>query len=156
MLPPLATVDDLRVRLPEGIPDSDVPRAEAALEDASALVRDECGGRSFLTEDGAVDAPDAVVRVVLAVARRDFLNPEGARTTTETVGPFTDTVSRPDSASSCYLTEDEKSVCQRYRQSSTSGLWTQSTTRGRCGSDVTWAYDQYGTEPLPIGVRGCW
>lgn len=148
-MPALAELAALSARVPGGIPVDDEARATSAIEDASALVRDECG-RDFLDDLGAVDAPAAIVRVVLAVARRDYLNPEGYSSDTETVGPHSRTGVRPDEQVGLYLTDQERAICHRYRQSAGGGLRTISTTRADGPAlDTIWVDMPYG-EPFPL------
>lgn len=78
-LTPLAPVSALEERL--GVPvgslvDEDLVRATRALEDASHLVRVESG---ILWVDATGDpiAPEAIVVVVLQIAKRTYINPDG-------------------------------------------------------------------------------
>lgn len=79
MPPPLASLEQFSNRLgasPEG---ADVDRAEAALDDASALIRTEAG-EDWLDAGGALETvPAAVEAVALAVALRAYRNPEGVQ-----------------------------------------------------------------------------
>lgn len=69
-LPPLASTDDLDARLPAGLADADPDAAAAALDDASAIVRDEAG-KTWLDEDGELtDVPAMVVAITCACAIR--------------------------------------------------------------------------------------
>lgn len=149
MLPALADLAALSARVPGGIPAEDEARAQSALEDASALVRDECG-RDFVDDEGELDAPAAVVRVVLGVARRDFMNPDGARSDTETVGPHSRTMVRPDDQTGLYLTDQERAICHKYRPGAGGGLRTISTTRADGPAlDTIWVDMPYG-ERFPL------
>lgn len=79
-LPPLAPVSALEQRL--GVPVGslaglDLARAEANLNDASALVRAEAGF-DWVADDGVtITAPDAVVTVTVRAAIRAYRNPDG-------------------------------------------------------------------------------
>lgn len=84
---PLATVAELEVRL--GAPfasAAETARALAALEDASAIIRTECG-RTWDDDE----PPEAVRVTALRVARRILANPDGFES--ETVGPVSASVS---------------------------------------------------------------
>lgn len=111
-LPPLATVADLETRL--GVPvgslaGADLARAGAALDDASALIRDEAG-KSWVDEDGAtVTAPEAVRTVARRSALREYRNPDGF--SGENVGPYSYQLGRE--ASSAYLTAGEVAIVRR-------------------------------------------
>lgn len=96
-LPALAAVADLEVRLGKSC---DGPRAQAALDDASALIRAEAG-KTWVDDDGNLDGvPDIIATLAMKVARRALMNPD--EYTSETVGPFS--VGLPAS----YLRDDEK------------------------------------------------
>jgi hypothetical protein len=154
MLPALADLADLEVRLglAEGtLADADAARAEAALDDASALAREEAR-RDFLDEDGLPDAPDAVVRVVLAAALRNYTNPNAE--ISQTAGPFSRTLKASETG--VYLTEAEYAICRRYREKETSGLWVLRTTRNDAADNTEWAQDQFGAELFPIGTIDPW
>ncbi|QMU72143.1 hypothetical protein [Streptacidiphilus sp. P02-A3a] len=75
MAAPLADVDALATRLGWSLAGPDADVAEAALADASALVR-AVAGMPWLD---ATTAPDIAVSVVLAAAERRVRNPEGYR-----------------------------------------------------------------------------
>lgn len=131
MLLPLASLEQLEDRIPSGIPAGDAPRAVANLEDASALVRAE-GHRNWLTADGtalADDLPDIVVTIVVASAKRAFVNPEDL----ESVAVEGNTARFRD----VYLTKNERRLVRQ--AAGRTGLWTQSTTR----------LDDTGTPDLP-------
>jgi len=77
----LATVAELERRLgvPEGsLSGEELARAEAALEDASALVR-TAGRQSWTDATGENPAPEIVVIVTLRLAKRIYQNPEELR-----------------------------------------------------------------------------
>lgn len=103
-LPALATVEDLEVRLGRSC---DRARAQAALVDASALIRAEAGETWVGDDNELAGVPDVVVALALKVARRSMQNPEGY--TSETVGPFS--VGLP--ASDAYLRDDEKRAIRK-------------------------------------------
>lgn len=88
-LPPLASVEALEKRLglaPGSLLEPDRARAQAALEDASSLVREEAG-RDWVDEDGVtITAPQSVVVITLRAAIRGFYNPRGFQS--EQTGPF--------------------------------------------------------------------
>jgi hypothetical protein len=157
-LPPLADLASLRDRISGGIDSDDEPRAVAALEDASTDVRD-ASGQDWVNPDGTLMTalPEVLVRITRAVAKREFLNPDGLASETETEGPYSRSVTRAASKNGSLLTDEEQAVCQRYRPAGKRPLWTLPTTRAdRCDTTV-WVDDQYGAEPFPlyeIGERG--
>jgi hypothetical protein len=106
MLPPFADTDDFEKRVG---PVDDVTRAEAALDDASALIRAEAG-KTWAT-DGALDAdvPDILVVICIAVARRVIENPNGV--SSETLGDAT--ISYENASGDAYLTAAEKRLVRR-------------------------------------------
>lgn len=120
-LPALATLADLDARLPTELRGAvDETRAQAALDDASALVRQEAGV-AWTNEAGTAleDVPDIVATVVLEVARR-ALNRS-----------FTYGAENEDSRDAgLFLKASEKRIINTATQNSSSaGLWTLATTR---------------------------
>lgn len=71
---PFATVEDLERRLGKPLEGLDRDRAEALLEDASAIIRAVARGRAWPDP-----VPDVVRTVCIAMALRAWLNPEGVR-----------------------------------------------------------------------------
>lgn len=113
-LPPLATVGELEVRLgltPGTLADLDLARAEAALADASELVRAE-GGIPWVDLSGEATAPPAVVVVVLQSAKRAYLNPNGYATESVSAGGASYSYSNNQQALTIYLTADELRTVQ--------------------------------------------
>lgn len=78
-LPPLAPVSALEIRLgltPGALSGTELARAEAALADASIVVR-QAAGSTLVAEDGVtVTAPDGVVLIAVNAAKRAFNNPD--------------------------------------------------------------------------------
>lgn len=149
--PPLASLDELTARL--GDQDIDDVQAAAFLDDASALVRLEAGQTWLTDADVLEEVPRAVVMVVLNVARRAYLNPEGS--IQPTAGPFSD---RFDEARAqvFYLTDTERLVLQRFRTTS-SGLWAMRTSRGdqlETTSTTEYADETSGGDPIALNARG--
>lgn len=148
MLPALASVGQLEARLgldPDTLAGAELGRARAALDDASALVRLEAR-QSWIDETtGEVDAPDAIVRVVLGAAQRNFTNPEAA--IQETAGPFARRLSEFDTG--VYLTKAELDIVRRFRPSG-GELWTLRTERDGDEDGTIWYMDTFGCEPFPL------
>lgn len=149
MLAPLASREQLAARLPSGIATADEARADAVIEDASSLVRAEAG-KTWVDDGGALtdDLPDVVVSVVLAAAKRAFVNPEEL----ESVGLDGHTARFRD----VYLTKAERRLVRQ--AAGRTGLWTQSTTRLDSTStpdlpdvyvDVVYTDGSTPAEPLP-------
>lgn len=148
MLAALATVHELEARLgldPSTLADADLARAQAALDDVSALVRYETN-RDFVDGAGVPNAPAVVVRIVLGAALRNYRNPDGE--IVQGTGPFTRTLKAAEV--SALLTDAEKSILRTYRPVS-NDLWTQRTTRGEDGDITYFMEDTYGCELWPIG-----
>jgi hypothetical protein len=108
----LATVEDLSVRVPGGIPASDSARALAYLEDASGLIREETG------QDFDDEIPPTARRICIAAALRAWFNPDFVNQTT--IGDFT---ARLGVAGGVYLTEVEKADLAKL--SASSDFWVQ-------------------------------
>lgn len=76
MLPALATLADLEARIGHALTDADeITRANALLDDASALVRFETG-KTWVDElGGLVGVPDFAITVTATAALRGWYNP---------------------------------------------------------------------------------
>lgn len=134
MTTPLADAEALNDRLGGEFGDLDQNRLNAALDDASALVRTEAGLTWLDINDDLDSVPDIVVTITLSVARRIYENPRGI--VHETTGPFSARFGE-QAAQAIYLTDTEKEILNRYR--TTSGVWTMPTTRSReTESSIDW------------------
>lgn len=108
MLPALAPLDALKARLALTLDEADEPRAQAALDDASALIRAEAGGTTWVDDDGELlenEVPDIVVTLTLKVAKRSIVNPDDVAQ--EGAGSYT------VSFREVYLTSDEKRLIRQ-------------------------------------------
>ncbi len=147
MLPPLASVPDLEARLgldPDSLAGPDLGRAWAALQDASALVRMEAR-TTWVDDDGALIAvPDAIARVVLGAALRNWSNPDAA--IQETAGPFSRRLNENDTG--VYLTKAELDIVRRFRPSG-GELWTLRTERDGDEDGTIWYPVSVGSELFP-------
>lgn len=103
-LPALATIEGLRAR--HAACASDAARAQAAIDDASALIHNHTGNRWII--DGALDPsmPPVVTTIAYKVARRALTNPDDLESESEQMGPFQRT--RQFGAGDAFLTADEK------------------------------------------------
>ena len=111
MLPPLATVTALGLRLGVTLAGADAERAAAVMDDASALIRGEAGTDWV---DGAGDlanVPPIVEAVALAVAYRAFRNPDGVSQTS--LGDASVAYDRGSGQAAVYLTRDERRSIRR-------------------------------------------
>jgi hypothetical protein len=134
----LVTGLERRLRVEEGsLEDQDLAAAEEALTDAAALVS-ATGG--IWATGGDDDAPAAAVAVLMAVAKRTYLNTTGAET--ESTGPFA------VKWGSAWLTTEERRVLGSLG-GSTGGLWSLSTTRGDDLADAVYV-DVVESEPFPL------
>lgn len=124
-VPPLAYPDELESRLGITFTASDTTRAEAILDDVSALAR-RTARKTWLDAEGALaDLPEDVHAIVLAAARRLFVNPNGFAS--EQDGDYSYRLPA-DSLNSGVFTESEIDVLESYRP--TSGLWALQITGG--------------------------
>ena len=114
----LAPIEDFADRVPGGIGSADTARAQAMLDDASALIRAEAG----MTWDGET-VPDVVKTICLSAAKRAFLNPDGINSLSLDGNAATFATGSPD----VYLTKAEIRAVRT--AAGRSVLWTQSTTR---------------------------
>lgn len=145
---PLASVTDLEIRLGRTFESSEVARALALLEDASELVRDVAGGKTWIDEvTGELQrVPGSVRWAVLRSAERAVRNPEGY--SAESAGDYS--FQRTGVQPGIYLTETEERAIRRALGKS--GLWTQPVTRNEEVYATVWLNDQFGTEPIPYDV----
>lgn len=147
MMHPLADVTALEARLGREFTEDETPRAEALLEDASALVRD-VAGRTWIDPDTELlePVPGSIRWVVLRAAERAVRNPDGF--SSESAGDYS--YQRTGVEPGVYLTEGEERAIRR--AVGKTGLWTQPVTRGDHLLHTRWFDDQYGLEPFPLDV----
>lgn len=121
MLPAFVDVETLAARIPGGIDVDDEARAQAALDDASTLVR-AAAGIDWVDEHGQLvaDVPDVVATVTAAAARRAFVNPEGLAQ--ETVAGYG--ASYSSASGDVYLTKTERKLIRRAAGIASSGSIT--------------------------------
>lgn len=113
-LPPLAPVSSLETRLglaAATLSGVDLARAEAALGDASALIRAEAGKDWVGPDLVTITAPDAVVTVCLHAALRPYRNPDGF--SGESVGDYSYQYAATGDPVDVYLSDEEKRVVRR-------------------------------------------
>jgi hypothetical protein len=114
MMPPLVTVADLEKRLGVAVGSLaglDLARAEAALSDASALVR-LAGTSDFMAPDGlTVLAPDAALVVSVRAAERAYRNPDNYQGESLGDGSYSWQAGQGDAL--VYLTSGETTLVRR-------------------------------------------
>ena len=110
-----ASVEEMSVRVPGGIPDTDLPRAQAYLDDATALIVEEVG-REF------AEVPPTAKRICLSAALRAWFNPSFVAS--EGLGDYQ---TRYAALGGVYLTPEERGELGRLKGSS--ALWVQPTGR---------------------------
>lgn len=144
-LPALVSLDEFAVRL-GGIAAADEDRAQACLDDASALIRDEAGAEDWVDDDGGLEeVPGVIVAICVAVAIRAFRNPEGVRS--ETVGGYA--VTYADASTAVYLTPGERAQVRRAAGRSSIG---SVTLESPYMPDTVWVPVEGTTEPFPWDV----
>lgn len=144
---PLATIQQLSARLGREFTGAELERAEALLDDASALVRD-VAGRTWIDPDtGALESvPGSIQWVVLRAAERAIRNPDGF--SSESAGDYS--YQRTGVEPGVYLTAGEEKAIRRALGKT--GLWTQPVTRGEDYLQTVWLNDSFGAEPFPYDV----
>lgn len=147
---PLATLSAMEARLRRPLTGPEATAAEAAIDDATALVL-AVTGRTWLVSG----VPDTrVTPIVLSVALRAFRNPEGY--STETVGSWTGVTggSGQDVASGVYLTTHERDQLRALMGKS--GIVSVEVTRPEhtATSGVVYVAVDYGGEPFPLLTEG--
>lgn len=110
---PLASVEQLADRLGIAL-DAQTPdglRAQAALEDASALVRAEAGV-DYVDDHGELETvPEVIITITIAAAYRAFRNPDGKTQTS--VGDVSVSYSRQAGEAQLFLTRAERRAIRR-------------------------------------------
>jgi hypothetical protein len=124
-LPPLATVDELEVRVGTEFTDADEDRAAAILDDVSGVARRTARTTWLDDEDELAAVPADVVAVVLSAARRLFVNPNGFAS--EQDGDYSYRLPA-DVVEAGIFTLAETDVLESYR--ATSGLWALQISGG--------------------------
>lgn len=153
MLPAFASLQQLGARIPGGITSSDEARAQADLDDASTLIREEAGKTWVDDQDEIVeDLPDIIVTLTMRVARRAFENPEGLTQHSESIEGYSESQSFAASStnSELYLTADERRLVRK--AAGKRPLWAQSTTRGDLETPNVRCGDGNAKKPLPAGI----
>lgn len=148
MLPALATTDALALRLGATLAGTELTRATAILDDASALIRSEAGV-DWVDEQGQlVDVPTVVESVALAVAYRAFRNPDGLGQAS--LGDASVSYDRGSGQSAVYLTRDERRSVRRAAGTSAIGTvelvapWSMPTSTYPVAVSG-------GGDPIPLG-----
>lgn len=120
MLPAFASTDDLAARHPGGVSgDADTARAQAALDDASTLVR-AVAGKTWVDDNNELeDVPDVVFTVTVRAALRAFVNPSGVQQ--QSTGPFSE--SYANSSSDVYLTNKEQDMIRSAAAGGSGGIY---------------------------------
>jgi phage gp36-like protein len=115
MLPSLATLDQLEDRTTVENPTV----AQAALDDASALIRAHAG-KSWVDAEGALTTvPDVIQTICLAAAIRRVNNPMGYAS--EQISQYSYRYAGGSQSGSVFLTDDEKDTITR---SLAAQVWT--------------------------------
>lgn len=152
----LADIEQMEARLGVSLdPESaDGARAQAALDDASALIRAEAG-KDWLDEAGALaaDLPVIVQQIALAVALRAYRNPDGATQTS--IGDVSISFSGRGGVGSVYLTADERRAIRKAAGVATVKSVALETPYGlRAMPELIDVYDPYRgalVEPMVFG-----
>ena len=145
-LPALVPLDDFALRL-GGLAEADEDRAQAALNDASALIRAETGDEDWVDDDGALEeVPEVIVTICVAVAIRAFRNPDGVRQ--ETIGNYS--VSYADTSTAVFLTEGERRMVRR--AAGLSGLNSIAIEGEWTANPAVYVPVEGGGDDFPLGV----
>jgi hypothetical protein len=153
-LPALAEVRNLEDRMRRSFEtDEDLSWAESVLNAASTLVRAE-SGKNWLDPDDAtvVVAPDIIREIVIRVAERAIRNPDGL--SSESAGDYSYQRNGVSGDGAMFLTDWELEMLRKV--AGKGKLWTQQLTRGECYDSTEWVWDNFGTEPFPMGSIPRW
>ena len=143
-----ADIAELEARLGRQLDSTELDRARAVLEDASALVREEVGYSVWIDADTGVLnvalVPASVRAIVLRAAERAMRNPGGF--SAESSGDYS--YQRTGVQIGVYLSEGEIRTLRRAVKRT--GLWTQPVTRNDCYPNTVFLEDSYGCELFPV------
>jgi hypothetical protein len=152
-LPSLASFEDMETRLgvdldPESLSGR---RAQAALDDASTLVR-SIAGLSWISDNDSAPldfVPSIVVTVTLACAIRAFKNPDA--TAQASVGDVSVSYGGASSGTPVYLTKEERrSIYRAVGKLSAGSVDLESDLLPRLSNDMLVEVEG-GGDPLPLG-----
>lgn len=144
--PALATTDDLEAR---GVTTSDASRAQAALDDASAFIRDVASPEDWLDDDGNLETvPDIVVAICCRAVQRSLDNPQAVQA--EGIGSYN--VTFANSSPDVYLTKAERASIRRAAglSSSLGAVTIESPYAPPAESDI-YLDVVGGGDPIPMG-----
>lgn len=149
MAPPLAAFTQFTARLGRSLVGEEVTRAEALIEDASAIARGHVGLTWFDVDDDDVEvltAPDGVAAIVLAAALRVFRNPGGY--VSESTGDWSG--SRAAGATGVEFTEPEVRMLRVLAgQSNVISVPVERDDIVGGAAVAEWAHDQFDGDPIP-------
>jgi hypothetical protein len=111
VLPSLAATEALEARIGATLTGSDLVRAQAMLDDASALIRSEAG-LDYVDEFGELETvPPIIEAITLAAAYRAYRNPDGV--SQSSVGDVSVSYGRDRTMASIYLTPAERAAIRK-------------------------------------------
>lgn len=148
MLPPLASVADLSLRLGVTLAGTEADRAAAVLDDASALIRGEAGTDWVDDAEQLADVPAIVASITIAVAYRAFRNPDGVAQTS--LGDASVSYDRGDGQAAVYLTRDERRSVRRAAGTSAVGA-IELTSPWAMPANTYPVAVSGGGDPIPLG-----
>lgn len=144
--PALATTDDLEAR---GVNTSDASRAQAALDDASAFIRDVASPEDWLDDDGNLETvPDIIVAICCRAVQRSLDNPQAVQA--EGIGSYN--VTFANTSPDVYLTRAERASIRRAVGKVSLGAVTiESPYAPRTDPDDIYMNVAGGGDPIPMG-----
>lgn len=146
----LASIEQLSDRLgieldPES---SDGIRAQAALDDASNLIR-SVAGKTWEDDHGDLDdVPAIVTSVTLAVAYRAFRNPDG--TSQSSLGDVSVSFSRGGAVGALFLTPTEEKAIKKAAGTTVTSVLLETDYLINT-KDYHYANPNIGGDPIPMG-----
>lgn len=148
MLPPLASVTSLGLRLGITLAGADADRAAAVLDDASALIRAEAGTAWVDEAEQLSGVPAVAESIALAVAYRAYRNPDGVSQTS--LGDASVSYDRGTGQAAVYLTRDERRAVRRAAGTTAVGAIELASPWAMPASDYPVAVAG-GGDQIPIG-----
>lgn len=144
-LPAFATIEDLADRRPSGVSVADRPRAQAALVDASNLIRAETN-KTWVDDTNQLDAvPPIFLTITCRSALRAFDNPDAIQS--EAITNYSVTLA--NASADVYLTKTERALIRK--AAGLGGVFALATTRSDAvGLDTANVGCGDGTVYLPV------
>lgn len=138
----LAATSDIELRMGS----VDASRAQAAIDDASALIHAETRGVWVDGGELVDDVPAVALTICCKIVQRVLTNPD--EVTSETLGPFSQT--RSGASADVYLTRSERRVLRRAAGINVGSVTLESPYETPLDRGTLYAPDASGGDDIPM------